>query len=286
MKPAPTQYERAHSVEQALELLSQYGDEAKVLAGGQSLIPMMNYRLARPEVLIDIGPVAELDYVIRKDGILRVGALTRHARLERREAPALQDGFEILRVMAAEIGHAPIRTLGTIGGSLAHADPAAEWCTAAVLLDASLTVRSTAGGTRTIASEDFFLGFLTTALEPEEMIVEVVFPRPYRNTGFVEYAQRRGDFALTSAGVALEMDGGICTSARLVVGGVADRPIRLTEAESALIGTACDAGAIASAADAAAAEVDPVDSSPGMAPFRRHLTRTLTARALTEASSR
>jgi carbon-monoxide dehydrogenase medium subunit len=284
VKPGPVTYERAHSVEQALDLLVQHGDEAKLLAGGQSLIPMMNYRLARPEVLVDIGPLADLDYVIRDGDMLRVGALTRHARVERHEQEALRGGFDILRSIAAEIGHAPIRTLGTIGGSLAHADPAAEWCSAALLLDARIVVRGPRG-TRTVAAEDFFLGFLTTVLEPDELLVEVVFTRPSHATGFAEFAQRKGDFALTSVAVALDMQDSVCAGARVVVGGVADRAIRVPEAEAALVGTTCDPRAVTAAAAEAATVVDPVDKSPDMEPYRRHLTRTLTARALEEAMS-
>jgi carbon-monoxide dehydrogenase medium subunit len=286
VKPAPVEYRRAHSVDEALELLAEHGDEAKLLAGGQSLIPMMNYRLARPEMLVDVGPVAELDYVVRDGDALRVGALARHVRLERYETDSLAGGFEVLAAVAAEIGHAPIRTLGTIGGSLAHADAAAEWCAAVLFLDAQVVLRSSARGERTVSADDFFLGLYTTALEPDEMVVEVAFPRPCRHTGFAEFAQRRGDFALTSAGVALEFDGAVCTAARIVVGGVSDRAIRVPGAEAALVGTTCDPAAVESAAVQAAVEVQPIDTTPGMAPYRRHLTRTMTARALTEAISR
>jgi carbon-monoxide dehydrogenase medium subunit len=284
VKPGPFAYTRAHSVDEALDLLTRHGDEAKLLAGGQSLIPMMNYRLARPEVLVDVGPVGDLDHVERDGDALRVGALTRHVRIERRAQAALAGGFEILGSIAAHIGHAPIRTLGTVGGSLAHADPAAEWCAAAVLLDAEIVVRGPQGP-RSIAAEEFFLGFLTTALEPDEMVVEVVFPRPYRHVAFTEYAQRTGDFALASVGVAVELAETGCTAARIVVGGVADRPVRVPEAEAVLLGTRCDAAAVRAAADTAARLIEPVDRSAESASYRRHLTRTLTARALTEAMS-
>lgn len=276
-------YERAHTVEEALALLTEHGDEAKVLAGGQSLIPMMNYRLARPEVLIDIGPVAGLDYVTRDEDQLRLGSLTRHNRVERLTGATIADGYEILRSMVSEIGHAPIRTLGTVGGSLAHADSTAEWCSAALVLGAQIQVRGPRG-TRSVPADQFFLGFLTTVLEPDELITEILFPRPCRNAGFAEFAQRKGDFALASVAVALEVDDdSVCTSARLVVGGVADRAVRVPEAEAALIGNVCDQAAIREAAELAATSVEAVDNSAEMAPYRRHLSRTLATRALTEA---
>jgi carbon-monoxide dehydrogenase medium subunit len=283
LKPAPFQYLRAHSVDEALQLLADYGDEAKILAGGQSLIPMMNYRLARPEFLVGIGSLEELNYVVRDADRLRVGALATHARLERQEQDSLKGGFEVISAVASHIGHPPIRTLGTIGGSLAHADPAAEWCATTIALDAFVVVRSASGGTRTVACEDLFYGFLTTALEPGEMIVEIVFPRPQRHTGFAEFSRRRGDFAVASVCVAVELEESKCSAARIVVGGVDSRPVRVTEAESLLVGTSCEAHAIEEAAAHASAQIEPIDETEGMASYRRHLTRTLTKQALTEA---
>ncbi len=213
MKPAAFTYHRARSVAGAVELLVELGDDAKLIAGGQSLVAMMNFRLARPEHLIDIARVPGLDHITRDGDMLRIGALTTHHAVE---AAELGRDFAVLSRAMGWIGHLPIRTRGTIGGSLAHADATAEWCLLAVLLEASIEVEGPSGR-RSIAAEDFFLGLFTTALEPDEMVVEIVFPRPAPRAALTEYAERRGDFAIVAAAVDLDTD-------RVVLGGVGPVP--------------------------------------------------------------
>lgn len=180
MKPAPFQYHRARDVDGASRLLAELGDDAKVIAGGQSLVAMMNYRLARPRHLVDIGGLRELDRMHRDaDGGLRVGALTTHHTVERDPAGVLGAGFEVLRKTMTWIGHLPIRTRGTVGGSMAHGDATAEWCLLAMTLGAEFVARGPQGE-RVIPAGDFFLGYYTTALDPDEILVEIVFPVPHR----------------------------------------------------------------------------------------------------------
>ena len=222
MKPAPFDYHAPRSVEEAVELLAAHGDDAKVLAGGQSLVPAMNFRLARPAVLVDINRIAELDFCTTTDGALRIGALARHARFER----AVTQGplGDLLADVVRYIAHLPIRVRGTFAGSLAHADPAAEWCVVATTLDAEIRARGP-GGERSIEAAAFFRSILTTALRPDELITEVRLPAlgPDWRFGFAEFSRRAGDFALSMALAALRLDGGRIVEARVGVGG-AERP--------------------------------------------------------------
>jgi aerobic carbon-monoxide dehydrogenase medium subunit len=280
VKPAAFDYHRVDTADEAIERLAELGDEAKVLAGGQSLVPMMNFRLVRPPALVDVSRVAELRGLRREDGVLRIGALTRHAEVEHAAADDLAGGFEILRRAARFVGHFPIRARGTFGGSVAHADPAAEWCMLAVALDAEIVVRGP-DGRRAIPAREFFAGFFTTTLEPAEIVEEVRFPRPWRHAAIQEFARRHGDFAIVAAVVALEAEDGVVRDARVVVGGVDEVPVRAEAAEAALRGRASDA--FADAAKAAAAEVDPSGDIHGSAEYRRELTGVLVRRALEEA---
>lgn len=282
MKPASFEYHRVGTVAEAVERLGELGEDAKVLAGGQSLVPMMNFRLSRPPALVDISRVDELRYLTREGDALRIGALTSHLAIERMDAPELLDGFAFLRDSAHWVGHYPIRTRGTFGGSVAHADPAAEWCMLAVLLDAEIVARGP-GGERTIPAADFLLSFLTNALDPDEVLVEVRFPRPAPRTALHEYARRRGDFAIVAAAVSVEIEEDTCRSARIVIGGVDDVPVRIEEAEAALAGSRLEAGAIEEAAQAASRAVDPASDIHGSAEYRKHLTAVLVTRALAEA---
>ncbi|GAA4831006.1 FAD binding domain-containing protein [Saccharopolyspora rosea] len=277
MKPASFEYHRAHDVRGATELLAELGDEAKLLAGGQSLVAMMNFRLARPAALVDIGRVRGLDQPVREGDALHVGALTTHRRIE--TAAETAGGFRVLSRAARWIGHYPIRTRGTVGGSLAHADSTAEWCLLAVLLDARIVVQSTRGR-RSVPAADFFLGVFTTALEPDEMIVEVVFPKPAPHAALTEFAQRSGDFAIVAAAVDL---GGADGGGRVVLGGVAPVPVRVPEAEAVLAGGEPGDELFEACADAAAAAIDPPADAHGSAEYRRALTRTLVLRACREA---
>jgi CO/xanthine dehydrogenase FAD-binding subunit len=271
VKPAPFSYHRARTVAGAVGLLTELGEDAKVIAGGQSLVAMMNFRLARPEHLIDIARIPGLDTISREGDALRIGALVTHHAVETAE---LGLDFRVLSDAMRWVGHLPIRTRGTVGGSLAHADATAEWCLLAVLLDAQIVVEGPAGR-RSIPAGEFFQGVFTTALEPDELIVEVVFPRPAPRAALTEYAERRGDFAIVAAAVDLD-------APRIVLGGVASVPLRVPEAEAVL----ARGGTTAEAAEAAAEAIDVRDEPGATAHYRRGLTRTLVTRACTEATAR
>jgi carbon-monoxide dehydrogenase medium subunit len=269
VKPAAFSYHRARTIAGAVGLLAELGEDAKVIAGGQSLVAMMNFRLARPEHLIDIARIPGLDTISRDGDALRIGALVTHHAVETAE---LGPDFRVLSDAMRWVGHLPIRTRGTVGGSLAHADATAEWCLLAVLLDAQIVVEGPAGR-RSIPAGEFFQGVFTTALEPDELIVEVVFPRPAPRAALTEYAERRGDFAIVAAAVDLD-------DPRIVLGGVASVPLRVPEAEAVL----ARGGTTAEAAEAAAEAIDVRDEPGATAHYRRGLTRTLVARACTEAT--
>ncbi|MBX3031714.1 MAG: FAD binding domain-containing protein [Chloroflexi bacterium] len=271
MKPAPFRYLRPTSLDEALDALATLGDEAKPIAGGQSLVPMLNFRLARPGVLIDLGRIPALTGVHRTDGSLRIGAMTRQRVLELDQDIA--DRLPVLRAALRHVGHVQIRTRGTIGGSLAHADAAAELPALALALDATVEVASVAG-TRTVAAADLFLGPWTTCLAPDELLTRVDVPLAWQRAAIVELARRHGDFAL--AGVvgarrpATTDDAGI----RLVGFGVGWTPVRLTEAEAALAA----GGSAEVVADAAAAGIDPIDDIHADAAWRRDGLRALVTR--------
>lgn len=284
MKPAAFEYRRATAVEDAVAQLTELGDEAKLLAGGQSLVPMMNFRLVRPSALVDVAGIPDLQYLESHDGRgLKIGALTPHRWVEEMEDPELLEGFSVLKRAARWVGHYPIRTLGTFGGSIAHGDPSAEWCLLAALLNAEV-VAVGPGGERVIPASDFFHGFFMTALEPDEMIVEVRFPQPAPNAALQEFARRAGDYAIVAAAVALDMDDGKCRSARVVLGGVADVPLRIAEAERVLEGVEVGREAFEEAGREAAKVVDPPSDVQGTAGYRRDLSAVMVRRALEEAA--
>ena len=299
MKPAPFRYARAGNLAEAVALLAAAPGDTKLLAGGQSLVPMLNMRLVRPAVLIDLNSVRELTGIApTADGGLRIGALTRHAELT--ASPAVMERAPLLAEAARHVGHAAIRNQGTLGGSLAHADPAAELPAALLALDARVHVTGPRGA-REIAADAFFLGLLTTALEADEILTAIEVPAPPRGWGFVEIARRPGDFAL--AGVAAVVGvgrpltlpspprGGEGVSGRrevvrLVGFGIGDRPLRLTGAERLLAGAPLDAGSAARAGAAAGPDCDPPSDVHGSAEYRRHLSTVLTERALLQALAR
>lgn len=285
MKPAPFEYHAPRSVEETLALLAEHGDEAKILAGGQSLVPLMNFRLARPAHLVDINRVAELGYVRPWDGGLAFGALTRHYVLE--EDPQVAERCPMLPRIASLIGHAQIRHRGTVGGSLAHADPVAELSLAATVLDAEIEARGP-NGARTLEPSGFFEGYLTTSLEPTELLTEVRIPALPAGAGWSvqELTRRHGDFAIVATAVVLEAAGGVCRGARVAVAGGAPAPYRSAGAEAALVGQPLGAEAFAAAADAAAAEADPDGNIHASAEYRRKMVRVFVRRALDEAASR
>ncbi len=279
MKPAPFDYFRPETLAEAIGLLRELGPDAKVLAGGQSLVPMMNLRLAKPSALIDIGALrGHSGQAVDADHV-RVGALSRHLDLERSQLPGPVGS--LVRRTAQHIGHLPIRTRGTIGGSVAHADPAAEWCLFVCTLDADLHVAGVEG-TRIARGQDFFTGFFQTTLAPEEILIEIAFPRlaSGTQTGIVEFARRAGDFAIVSAMTVLTTQGGRITGARIGVGGVSDTPVRAREAEALLVGEEAGDAVFHAAAVRAAHEIDPPSDLQASAEDRRDLTRALVARAL------
>jgi carbon-monoxide dehydrogenase medium subunit len=282
MKPAAFKYQRANTVEDAIEQLTELGDDAKLLAGGQSLVPMMNFRLVRPSALVDITGILDLRYMEPHGEGLKIGALTPHRWIEEMEDPDLLESFSVFKRAARWVGHYPIRTLGTFGGSIAHADPSAEWCMLAALLDAEV-VAAGPEGERVIPASDFFQGFFMTALQPDEMVVEVRFPKPAPHASLQEFARRAGDFGIVAAAVAVDLRSGECRSARVVLGGVADVPLRIPEAERVLEGAAASQEAFEEAGQAAAKEIDPPSDVHGSADYRRDLSAVLIRRALTEA---
>lgn len=273
-------YSAVTSAEEATALLGELGDDAKVLAGGQSLIPLLSLRLARPGYLVDINGIEELSF-LECEHDLRVGAMTRHRAVE--QASMLQHGqWAAFGEAARLVGHLPIRIRGTLGGSLAHGDPSAEFPLVAVTMDGELTVQSKAGK-RLIPAAEFFQGFLSTSLEPDELLagMRVAAPPPGTVTAFEEFAERSGDFALAAVccGVCLGEDG-TCSWARIGVGGVASTPVRLGEAEQALMGSRLTDSTIDEACAVVAGSLEPTTDSKADATFRRELMSLLTGRAL------
>jgi carbon-monoxide dehydrogenase medium subunit len=282
MKPPPFEYYRATTVEEAIALLSQYGSDAKVLAGGQSLLPMMKFRLARPSVLVDLRWVHDLAYVRQGDGIVAFGAMARLASLESDQVRAL---CTILAEAAQHIGHPPIRHQGTVCGSLAHADPAAELPVLALALHAEFVAKGPSG-IRVIPARDFFVTMLTTSLGPCEILTEVRFPilQPESGWGFCELSRRPGDFALAIAAATLQVDtNGTIATARIALGAVADRATRCPEAETALLGQRGGKTTFQMAAALAAAPLAPPSDVHALGSYRRHLAKVLIERALTQA---
>ena len=283
MKPAAFEYIRVDTVDEAVARLGELGDDAKIIAGGQSLAPMMNFRLARPSALVDITRIPSLRYLYRQGGALRIGALTTHHAVETSRDPGLADGYDVLRRAARWVGHYPIRTRGTFGGSIAHADPSAEWPMLALLLDAEI-VAVGPEGERTIPAAELFQGFMMTSLAPDELLTEVRFPAPTPHAAISEFARRHGDFAIVAAAVALDMDDGVCRSARVVLGGVADAPVRVAEAEEALAGATLGDDTLIAAGRAAADAIDPPSDLHGSGDYRRELASVLVKRAVREAA--
>ncbi|HEC10972.1 MAG TPA: xanthine dehydrogenase family protein subunit M [Acidimicrobiales bacterium] len=280
MKPAAFTYHRAESVEHAVSLLGELGEDAKVIAGGQSLVALMNMRLARPSALVDVSGVRGLHHmVLEPSGELRIGALVTHAAIE--DYPLVIPGFEILPKAAALVGHWPIRTRGTFGGSIAHADPTSEWCLVAVLHGARMVIEGP-GGSRTLGSEDFFGGPFMTDLGHDELLTEVVLTEPRERSAIREFARRAGDFAIVSAAVAYDIVNGRMSGARVALGGVASVAVRAPAAEAELEGAEATPEVFARASRAAAEDLQPPSDLHGSADYRRRLVRVLTERALAD----
>jgi CO/xanthine dehydrogenase FAD-binding subunit len=270
-------------VSATLDLLATAADRAKVLAGGQSLVALMNLRLAAPEIVVDIGRCDELRYVRPETSSLAVGALTTQATIEADDS--LAESCPLLAEAVRFIGHPAIRNRGTVGGSIAHADPAAELPIVLAALDGEVTIQSSSGERR-VPAADFFLSFLMTAAQPDELVSEVSFPTATAGTGyaFEEFARRPGDFALVSVGCCVEHDGDIVSAAKVVLGGVGPTPVAV-EGLDGVVGQSC-ARAAATAGAAVAAHITPLADIHATPDYRRHLARALTERAIRRATTR
>jgi len=283
VKPAPFAYLAPETVEEALALLAQHGDDAKVLAGGQSLIPVMNFRLARPAVLVDLNRIASLDGIAEHDGAVRMGAMTRQRHAE--QSALVKERAPLLAETLPYIAHVQIRNRGTVGGSLAHADPAAELPAIALALESRMRLRR-ASGERWLQARDFFTGLFATALQADELLVEIEFPAlPEGATcAFEEVARRHGDYALMGVAVLVVRDGaGICRDVRLAYVNAGPGPLRATRAEAMLVGQLPDAEAVRACADVASQELRPGTDVHASSAYRRHLARVLTERAIHRA---
>ena len=279
MKPVPFEYHRPASLAETFDLLDRYGDDGRLLAGGQSLVPALNLRLAAPRAVIDINRIPDLDAIrVTADGLV-IGALARQEALER--SPLVREHAPLIASALPHVGHSAIRTRGTIGGSLALADPAAELPACAVALGATIRA-GRRGGTRDIPADEFFRGIYTTALAPGEIVTEILVPRPAAGWrwGFDELARRHGDFALAGVAAGARVASGIVAESRLVFFGVGTRPVRARRAEAALAGGRADAEALAAAGRALDADLDPPGDVHGSPALRRHLARVLLARVV------
>jgi aerobic carbon-monoxide dehydrogenase medium subunit len=287
MKPAPFRYVAARTVEQALRLKAEHGEEARFLAGGQSLVPTMNFRLTQPAVLIDINPVVELAGIRCGSGErLRIGALTRYRQLER--DPLTARNLPLIHEALPQIAHPQIRNRTTIGGNLAHADPASEMPAIVVALAGKLRAQSVKGE-RWIAAPEFFLGALSTALAPDEMLTEVELPvaPPRSGACFMEVSRRRGDFAIIGVACTVRLDAeGRCAEARIGLCNAGDGPVLAAAAGESLVGRQIGAPEIRQAAALVQGAIDPGGSVHASKDFQRHIAGVLTARALTTANER
>jgi carbon-monoxide dehydrogenase medium subunit len=283
LKPPRFEYADPTTVDAALELLAEHGDDAKVLAGGQSLMPLLNMRLARPRVVVDVNRIPGLDHIRRSDGELALGALARHHDVA--VSPDVAEACPLLTRSLAYVGHPAIRYRGTVCGSLAHADPAAELPAVATALGATMVARS-ARGTRTIASGDFFRTWFTTALEPDELLVEVRLPVQARGAGsaFLEVARRHGGFAQIGIAGTVRHDGGVLRDVSLVAFAAGPGPVRLAGAEAALEGRTAEGEALEEAAAAASGEIDPGSDVHSSAGYKRSVLRAIRRRAVRAAA--
>ena len=284
MKPAPFDYACPDSVDEAVALLAEHPGDAKVIAGGQSLMPMINFRVVKPALLVDIGRLLELDYLhATPDGGARIGALTRHRVLE--TSPLIAERFPVVSEAMRHVAHVAIRNRGTIGGSLSHADPAAELPMLAMLLDARITARSPRGE-RTIAAADFFVGSLTNALDEDELVVSVDLPglRPATGWAFEEFARRAGDYAIAAVAMLVHVADGVIDEVRIAMMGVGDAPLRRHAAEAILVGQRLDdEDTMRAAIGAACNDLRPNHDLQASPAYRRHLAAMLCERVFADA---
>jgi aerobic carbon-monoxide dehydrogenase medium subunit len=287
MKPPPFAYYAPSTIPEALELIGRYGDQAKLLAGGQSLMPLLNMRLARPTVIVDLNRVAELAYIKTADGSLRIGAMTRQRTAER--SPVVRENLPLLAETLAWVGHIPIRNRGTIGGSIALAHPAAELPALAKVLDAQFVVSGADGRTRQLSPDDFFVSFCATALQPNDMLTEIRLPYLPARTGWAiqEVARRQNDLALVGAIATVTLDtSGQCANVRLGLFGVGDTAVRATMIEQRLCGQPPERQTIQAAMADLASLLDPSSDMHASASYRREVATVLAVRAVLEAAQR
>ncbi len=278
MKASAFSYARATSVANALELLAAYGDKAKVLSGGQSLMPAMNLRLISPELIVDIGEIAELRGIAVRGGVLSIGALTRHVDLLK--SPEIAAHAPLLTEAVAHVAHPAIRNRGTLGGSLAHADPASELPASMVALNATIVVRGQTGERR-IAAGNFFTGIYETALSAQELLIAVEVPVAQKKSAyfFHEFARRQGDYAIAGLAAQAIVQGGLFTDLRMAYFAVGDRPI-LVKAAAKLINIGVTPAVLAEASGTLGEELDPQEDQQASAAMRRHLAKILLARGV------
>jgi carbon-monoxide dehydrogenase medium subunit len=283
MYPGSFEYFAPATLEEAFSILDRYGDEAKAIAGGQSLIPLMKLRFAMPRALVDLNRIDGLDRIEHVDGSLRIGALVRHKACER--SSVLRAGFGTLADAAPQISDPIVRNLGTMGGSLAHADPQGDWGSALLAVGATVQARSTSGS-RTIALSDFFQGPFTTALAPTELVtaIDVPDPGPVSGGTYLKLERRIGDFATVGVAVHVSFSNGRVQRAGIALTGVGPKNLQATEAERALAGVELDDGSIAEAARLAAAAAEPRDDVRGSAEYKRNVVRVFTQRGLRKAA--
>lgn len=285
MKAAAFDYYAPDRLEEALAVLHESGDGAKILAGGQSLVPLMNMRLATPSVVVDINRIRALAYIRREGDTLCIGALARHADILRSQE--VLEGWPLLAEATGHVGHPTIRNRGTLCGSVAHADPAAEQPAVLAALEARIVV-SGSSGRRELTPDEFFITYLTTALAPDEMILEVRLPPlpPGTGSSFVEFSRRHGDFAVVGVACALTLADGICQEVRIALTGVGGTPFRARAAEDMLRGERVDGRSLRAVAERVGSTVQPDDDIYASADYRKHLARVLTERALAQALER
>jgi carbon-monoxide dehydrogenase medium subunit len=285
MKPAAFQYHAPKRLDEALRILEQVAPEdGRVLAGGQSLVPTMAFRMARPAHLVDINGIAELDILSVSDAGLTIGAGVRHAAFHK---PVVDGPLgALLSEVVGHIAHYPIRTRGTFCGSIAHADPASEWCLTAATLGATMTARSVRGA-RALDAEALFEGFMSTSLAEDELLSDVLLPLLPEDTrfGFYEFSRRAGDYAIAMSLVTFRLEDGAMADVRIGIGGAEGKPRRCADAEAVLSGKVMSPKAFADAGEAAAAAVDPMEDAQSSARYRRDLVRTVTRRALERAAA-
>jgi carbon-monoxide dehydrogenase medium subunit len=285
MIPGDFTYFAPGSVDEAVKLLNEHGFDAKILAGGQSLIPAMRFRLAMPEVIIDINGIADLSYVRQENGHLAIGSMTREVQVE--ESDAVNSQYSLLSDAVAVIADPIVRNMATVGGNIAHADPANDHPAVMLAYDAQVIAKGP-NGTRTIAIDDFFTGLFENSLEDNEILTEIRIPTPGKNSGgaYQKIERKVGDYAVSAVAVQLTMDGDTCSAARIALTNVSPVPMRATNAEAALVGKKVSDDVLEAAGIAAAAECDPSPDLRGSIDYKRDLTRVLTKRAIRMAVDR